>query len=234
MIPKIGLIANIDKDLKLNMYGDYGQAIEISGGLPLVLPFIEDEELIDAFIDACDGFLFTGGADIEPNRYGETQKHTCGEIEFARDKLEVSVIGKALLSNKPIFAICRGLQMINVVMGGTLYQDIPTEFETDISHRQAEDKYEPSHPIFVVKDTPLFRLVNKEVMVGNSFHHQGIKHLAIGLKIMARAKDGMIEAVYAPDKTYLRAYQWHPERLCKDADNKTMFDEFIKACKEKQ
>jgi putative glutamine amidotransferase len=75
MIPKIGLIANIDKDLKLNMYGGYGQAIEISGGLPLVLPFIEDEELIDAFIDACDGFLFTGGADIEPNRYGEMQKH---------------------------------------------------------------------------------------------------------------------------------------------------------------
>ena len=234
MIPKIGLIVNIDNDLKLNMYGDYGRAIEMSGGLPLALPYIEDEELIDAFIEICDGFLFTGGADIDPKYYGETQKDACGEVEFARDKLESIVMRKALLSNKPIFGICRGLQMINVAMGGTLYQDIPTQLETDVLHRQKEDKYEPSHPIFVEKDTPLFHLVNKDVMLGNSFHHQGIKRLAMGLKVMARASDGIIEAVYAPDKTFLRAYQWHPERLYKDSDNKAMFDEFISACKKEQ
>ena len=231
MTPKIGLIANIEKDLRVNMHGAYGLSIEKSGGLPLVLPYIESEEIIDAFVDSCDGFLFTGGADVEPEYYGEEKKDTCGETEPSRDKLEFAVLKKVLEKNKPILGICRGLQLINVAMVGTLYQDIPTERRSDIHHVQTEDKYDPSHPIFVEKDTPLFHIVNKEIITGNSFHHQGIKQLAKELKVMARASDGMIEAVYDPNKKYLYAYQWHPERLYRYDDNKILFDNFINICK---
>ena len=233
MIPKIGLIVSIDNELKLNMYGAYGLAIEQSGGLPLVLPYIENEDVIDAFVDVCDGFLFTGGADIEPKHYGEEKHENCWIVEPARDRLEMAVMRKAMRSDKPIFGICRGMQMLNVVMGGALYQDLPSQVKTEIPHRQSEEKDMPSHPILVGKDTPLFALVGKDVMAGNSFHHQGIKRLADGLKVMGRAEDGMIEAVYDPTKKYLRAYQWHPERLYKDSDNKAVFDDFIKACKKR-
>lgn len=231
MTPKIGLIANIEKDLRVNMHGAYGLSIEKSGGLPLVLPYIESEEIIDAFVDSCDGFLFTGGADVEPEYYGEEKKITCGITQPFRDKLELNVFKKAYESDKPILAICRGAQLVNVALGGTLYQDIPTEYETDILHVQTEDKLIPSHPILVEKDTPLFHLVGKEIMTGNSFHHQAIKTLADGLKVMAKSHDGMIEGVYAPDKKYLRAYQWHPERLYSFDDNKILFDDFINTCK---
>ena len=92
MTPKIGLIANIENDLRVNMHGAYGTSIEKAGGVPLLLPYVESEEIIDAFIDSCDGFLFTGGADIEPQYYGEEKKDTCGETEPSRDKLEFAVL----------------------------------------------------------------------------------------------------------------------------------------------
>ena len=231
MIPKIGLIVNVEQDMRINVHGAYGLSVERSGGVPLVLPYIESEEMIDAFIDLCDGFLFTGGADVEPPYYGEAKKDTCGETEPNRDKLEMAVLNRALEVGKPILGICRGLQIINVAMGGTLYQDIPTEFETELSHRQTEEQNEPSHPIFIEDGTPLHSVVGKSEMIGNSFHHQAIKTLADGLAVSARASDGIIEAVYAPDKKYLRAYQWHPERLYRIEDNKALFDDFINACK---
>ena len=231
MIPKIGLIANIENDQRLNVHGAYGIAIERSGGVPLVLPYIESEAMIDAFVELCDGFLFTGGADVDPCYYGEEKKDTCGETEPNRDKLEMAVLSRAFESGKPIMGICRGLQIINVAMGGKLYQDIPTEFESELLHKQTEGQNEPSHPIFVEEGTPLYSVVGKKEMVGNTFHHQAIKVLSDGLAVSARASDGIIEAVYAPDKKYLRAYQWHPERLYRFEDNKALFDEFINACK---
>jgi putative glutamine amidotransferase len=195
MTPIIGLIANIEKDLRVNMHGAYGLSIEKSGGLPLVLPYIESEEIIDAFVDSCDGFLFTGGADVEPEYYGEEKKDTCGETEPSRDKLEFTVLKKVLAKNKPILGICRGLQLINAAMGGTLYQDIPTECGSDIRHVQTEDKYAPSHPIFVEKDTPLFHLVGKGIMTGNSFHHQAIKTLADDASLREGMKENCLKAV---------------------------------------
>ena len=231
MIPKIGLIASIENNMKLTVYGAYGQAIEKSGGVPLALPYVESEEMIDAFVDLCDGFLFTGGADVDPHYYGEEKKDTCGETEPNRDKLEMAVLKRALEKDKPIFGICRGLQIINVAMGGKLYQDIPTEFESELLHKQTEEPNEPSHPIFVEEGTPLYSVVGKKEITGNTFHHQAIKVLADGLAVSARASDGIIEAVFAPDKKYLRAYQWHPERLYCFEDNRVLFDEFINACK---
>ena len=231
MIPKIGLIGNIENDLHLDIHGAYGRSIECSGALPLVLPYIEDERIIDEFVCLCDGFLFSGGVDLEPSLYGEEKKPTCKTTEPNRDRLELTVFHKVYASGKPILGICRGIQFINAALGGTLYQDIPTEYDTQMHHNQLEGKYDASHPILVDKSSPLFQIVSKETVTGNSFHHQAIKRLSDELCVMARAEDGIIEAVYAPGHPYLFAYQWHPERLYRYADNKALFDDFVKACK---
>ncbi len=228
MIPKIGILAAINNEVTVSMLGAYGSVIEKSGGLPLVLPYVEDEKIIDKFIDTCDGFLFTGGADIEPSLYGENKKTTCGETQPYRDKLEITVLKKAYKKDKPILAICRGEQLVNVALGGTLYQDIKTEYATDILHIQKEERYSPSHEILIENNSPLYTLVKKNFMVGNSFHHQAIKDLGGELEIMARSTDGMIEAVWSSKKRYLRGYQWHPERLFDiDSDNRKIFENFI-------
>lgn len=140
----------------------------------------------------------------------------------------MEVFNKAYKENKPILAICRGVQLFNVALGGTLYQDIPTQYKTEVHHIQGEERFSASHDILIEKHSPLYTLVKKDVMVGNSFHHQAIKNLGSELEIMARATDGMVEAVWSPKKRYLRGYQWHPERLFDiDGDNRKIFEDFI-------
>ena len=228
MNPIIGILAEVDDERLTCVLPTYIHAIEAAGGLPLLLPYVENIETVADFTRRCDGFCFTGGMDVDPARYGEAIKPACGTIQRYRDDLEFRVLGEVLKADKPILAICRGAQLINVAFGGTLYQDLPSEYDTPIPHRQSEGKFEPSHPILVEQGTPLFALVGKTSMTGNSFHHQAIKDLGDGLEIMARAEDGIVEAVWSPKMRYLRAYQWHPERLYDlDADNRSIFENFV-------
>ena len=232
MKPIVGIIAGIDNDLTLGMFGAYGKAIEKSGGVPLVLPYVEGDDAIDTFVNICDGFFFTGGVDISPDRYGEDKQEFCGTIQIYRDELEFRVLERIIKEDKPILAICRGCQLINVALGGTLYQDLPTEYKSSINHRQTEPKHSPSHNVKILHGTPLFELIKKETMVANSFHHQAIKRLGAGLLPMAYADDGIIEAIYYNGEKYIRAYQWHPERLYEsNAHNKLLFDDFINNCR---
>ena len=234
MIPLIGMLGAVDGEKNVSLIYNYVKAIEKSGGLPLLLPFVESDEAIDGFVSRCDGFLFTGGVDIDPCRYGEEKKPTCGDIQSNRDELEFKVFKKAFESGKPILGICRGAQLVNVALGGTLYQDLPTELASDIAHRQKEGILDYSHRINVVKGTPLYALMGEEKIKGNSFHHQAIKMLGDGLKVMAKANDGVVEAVWYEGDRYLRAYQWHPERLYMADDfNKRIFDDFVCSVKEK-
>lgn len=229
MRPIIGILAEIDNEFSTRVQKPYISAIEKSGGLPILLPYVTDDETIESFISICDGFFFTGGADIDPQRYGEKAKATCGEIQVNRDELEFKVFQKVINTSKPIIAICRGAQLVNAALGGTLYQDIPSEIDTQILHRQIEPKFSPSHDVQVIANTPLYEIVGTDRIKGNSFHHQAIKTLGYGLEIMAVADDGIIEAVYSKGKQYLRAYQWHPERLREsDKHNRLIFDDFLK------
>ncbi|MBQ8310715.1 MAG: gamma-glutamyl-gamma-aminobutyrate hydrolase family protein [Clostridia bacterium] len=231
MRPIIGVFAEVDLEQNTKVQNTYIRAIEESGGIPILLPYVKDRDTMERFVNLCDGFFFTGGADIEPQRYGEQSKNTCGEIQYARDELEFAVFQIVNSTLKPIIAICRGAQLINVAFGGTLYQDILSETNTRISHRQIEPKNSPSHDVQILKNTPLFDLMKKTVMSANSFHHQAIKKLGEGLEIMAVSDDGIVEAVYLPGERYVRAYQWHPERLYEiDIYNRLIFDDFIKAC----
>ena len=231
MTPIIGILAEVDNDFNTRVQPPYVKAIELAGGLPVLLPYVEDSKVIEQFVELCDGFFFTGGADVDPKRYGEQPKATCGDIQYNRDTLEFKVLEKVMNTSKPILAICRGAQLVNVALGGTLYQDIPSEIDTQIAHRQNEPKFSPSHDVTVIENTPLYTLVGTQMIHANSFHHQSVKALGKGLEIMALADDGVVEAAYLSGERYLRAYQWHPERLCEsDKHNRLIFDDFIKAC----
>lgn len=232
MKPIIGILAEVDADFNTRVQPPYIKAIELAGGLPVLLPYVEDSKVIEQFVELCDGFFFTGGADVDPRRYGEQPKATCGDIQYNRDTLEFKVLEKVMNTSKPILAICRGAQLVNVALGGTLYQDIPSEIDTQIAHRQSEPKFSPSHDVTVIENTPLYTLVGAKRIRANSFHHQSVKSLGKGLEIMSLADDGVVEAAYLLGERYLRAYQWHPERLCEsDKHNRLIFEDFIKACK---
>ncbi len=232
MHPIIGIVASAKDVGDVSAPTTYTAAIEAAGGVPVILPCGENFDMYEHFVDLCDGFMFTGGCDIRPSRYGEEPLPECGSIQDHRDIIELAFFEKAIKTDKPIIAICRGIQLVNVALGGTLFQDIPSQFQTDILHKQTQERFEPSHSVQVLESTPLYAMTNgKATMMANSFHHQAIKDLGRGLAVMARAEDGIIEAVFMPEKPYVRAYQWHPERLWQiDANNRAIFTEFVKAC----
>lgn len=232
MRPIIGVLAEIDDECNTKVQNPYIHAIENSGGTPILLPYIGDGRAIEHLVDICDGFFFTGGADIDPKRYGEESRENIGNIQAHRDEFEFRVFQRVIKTSKPILAICRGAQLINIALGGTLYQDIPSEIQTTISHRQSEPKFSPSHDVKIMRNTPLYEMMGTEQIKANSFHHQAVKALGKGLEIMAIAEDGIIEAFYLVGQRYVRAYQWHPERLFDiDGHNHMLFEDFIHACK---
>ena len=211
----------------------YVHALERAGALPYPLPCLASDDNLARVVEMCDGFLFSGGGDVHPHRYGEEIKPTCGEITEARDELEMRLFQLAYASGKPILGICRGAQLVNVALGGTLHQDIPTEVETTLAHRQSEPKFAMSHEVRIVANTPLHALTGgAQRLRVNSFHHQSVKDAAPGLVPMAYADDGVLEAAYLSGTRYLRIYQWHPERLVEACPhNSAIFDEFIAACR---
>ncbi len=232
--PIIGVTGAIDDEHFLTLFGTYTDAIIKAGGTPIVLAATTDSAVLDRYVSLCDGFLFSGGKDVDPRYYGEEKKEACGEIQAFRDEMELALLSRVLKTSKPLFCICRGAQVVNVVLGGTLYQDVPTEYKTEIAHRQEGGWFDLSHDVIVAKDSPLYALIGKERVRGNSFHHQAIKTLGKGLAVMATADDGIIEGVYGTGERYLRAFQWHPERLYdRDGDTRTIFSDFIAHCKEK-
>ena len=224
----IGILPNINDEGILSLDRAYIQAIEQVGGIPIILPYVDSADSLYQMIDCLDGVVLTGGGDSAPSYYGEATHPKTEKPCGLRDRLDFACFEYAFKRKKPILAICRGMQLANVALGGTLYQDLPSQFESNLSHKQTEGKFEPSHSVFVKEGTPLVRIARKESMAANSFHHQAIKDLADGLAVMGTSEDGLIEAVYWTGEQYFRGYQWHPERLCAtDVANENIFAEFI-------
>ena len=209
--PIIGVTPSVDEEKnRCVVQPGYLESIDRAGGLGLMLPLTDRDEDIRQFVELCDGFLFVGGPDIEPWRYGQELLPECGAQNVRRDAMEWKLTQAVLAADKPLLGVCRGIQVLNTVLGGTLYQDIPSQYETELSHQMPEPPYNRvSHPIRVVAGTPLAELP----FAGgcNSRHHQAILELAPGLEIMAYASDGIIEAVRMPEKKFVWAVQWHPE-----------------------
>ncbi|MBQ7337937.1 MAG: gamma-glutamyl-gamma-aminobutyrate hydrolase family protein [Clostridia bacterium] len=231
MHPIICLTPDVDAERDTTVNFTYVHALTETGAIPYPLPYLDSEAALEALCALCDGFVFSGGVDVHPRYYGEDVKPTCGNINEARDTLELRLFAAAYATGKPILGICRGAQLVNVALGGTLHQDLPSEIDTTIAHRQTEPKFAASHHVSVLADTPLHVLTGVDRIRVNSFHHQAIRTLGRGLCPMALADDGVIEAAYLPGERYLRVYQWHPERLVASCPhNRAIFDDFVAAC----
>lgn len=232
MKPIIGVLPLVDENLKSYwMLPGYFKGIEITGGIPVMLPLNNDEDCINQMIELCDGFLFTGGHDISPSLYGETVMNSSVVCCTERDTMETILFKKAVALDKPILGICRGIQFINAVLGGTLYQDIPAQYPTIVEHHQSPPYNIPVHSVEILEDSPLYNLLKIKTMRVNSYHHQAIKRLAPSLKTAAVSEDGLIEAVYMPEKRFVWGVQFHPEfSFEKDINNRKIFECFISSC----
>jgi putative glutamine amidotransferase len=257
MRPLIGVTPLWDEERQsVWMLPDYLEGIQQAGGVPVVLPFDSSPAAIEEMVERFDGFLFTGGPDVSPALYGLDDMG--GKIKTCprRDELEVPLLKKAVAAGKPIFGICRGLQLINAVLGGTLYRDLPSEHPSEIVHRQAKPYGRDTHTVFL--QGPLRELLADltgltdltglpasgaaataaaeaaaapAVLPVNTLHHQAVRELAPGLEPMAVTPDGLIEAFYAPEARFLWAVQWHPEYLFRnDAASRRLFKRFVDAC----
>ncbi len=233
MKPIIGLFVSVDNEKNTTATNSYADAVTCFGGIAIVLPYTNSKSVINSYAKLCNGFIFCGGNDVEPSRYGEEIINDTVKTEIYRDEFEFTALDVILPTNKPIIGICRGCQIINVALKGSLYQDIKTQIKTEIFHSQKESKNEYSHYVNAIKNTPLYDMISEnEKFLGNSFHHQAIKKLGNNLKVMAVADDGLIEGAYFDGDRYLMLYQWHPERLFyKDKLSAQIFQNFISACK---
>jgi putative glutamine amidotransferase len=231
--PMIGVLPLYDEEKESYwMLPGYMKGIEDAGGIPVMLPLTADEDIIRILAITFDGFLFTGGQDVNPELYGEGKMEVCGEPCHERDLMEAALFKHAVELDKPLLGICRGLQLFNVMLGGTLYQDIPSQLiDSTIQHTQGSPYSEPVHDVYIAQDSLLYQLLGTESLKVNSLHHQGIKDLSEQLVPAARAEDGLIEAVVMPNKKFTVAVQWHPEFNYQIDDfNFKLFLEFINAC----
>ena len=211
---------------------DYLNAIMRAGAVPVLLPMTEDDKAQTALLSRLDGLLLSGGADVAPALYGEETLPCCGEILPIRDSFEIGIFQKALKASLPVLGICRGIQVINVALGGTLYQDIETQLKGAIKHPCYDTPRDKVHEVTVTEDSLLYRASGLTRFGVNSRHHQGIKQLGKGLVATAYSGDGLIEAVDYPQARYVTAVQWHPESLSdRYPEAQTIFNAFVEACK---
>jgi putative glutamine amidotransferase len=230
MAPVIGVTATLKEDGEAPAPGevsrplgeyvradlDYVEGVAECGGMPVVLPPVAGTRNVEALVGSLDGLLLSGGSDLDPRYYGEEWIPEMGETIPERDEFEVPLVSAALRRGIPVFGICRGLQVLNVALGGTLYQDIAAQLGSDaLAHRQTVVKTEPAHTIEVRGGSWVGEAMETEVARVNSYHHQSVKDLADGLVVSATSPDGVIEAVESRDfnDQWLFGVQWHAEAM---------------------
>lgn len=191
-----------------NINEAYSSAIIKCGGIPLVIPYCEPT-FTDNMLEGFDGLMLIGGGDISPIMYGEENRNSKNTNEEL-DRFHMALVTSARKKGIPILGICRGLQVLNIAYGGTLYQDIEKEKEHSINHRRIESPYEATHEVELVEGTKLYSILKKKHIGVNSLHHQGVNTLGFGLKAAAYAPDGLIEAFEGEN---VFAVQWHPEAI---------------------
>lgn len=215
MLPVIGITASVSDDcLSFQQKRMYCEAISACGALPLILPPQEDVSRAGQVLSLLDGLLLAGGDDIAPAYYGEETQPECGLITPIRDTWELPLCREALHHSLPLLGICRGMQVLNVALGGSLYQDLPSQRpDSPIRHQQPEAPETPTHLVRIDSQSHLAQIIGASPLMTNSHHHQAVKQLARGLMATAWAQDGVVEGVEKADEPFCVAVQWHPERL---------------------
>jgi len=212
---------------------DYVSAVLAAGGLPMPMALHDvaaHPGSVAEQLAHCDGLLLSGGVDISPAAYGEQPHPQLAATTPDRDAHELALLAEARRRGLPILAICRGIQLVNVAYGGTLYQDIPSQLPDAIQHAQRSARHLPSHSVTVSEGSRLYGMVGGAIEV-TSFHHQAVKDLGAGLEVTATSPDGVVEAVEASDHPWLVAVQWHPEMSAvSDAASRAVFEAFVARC----
>jgi putative glutamine amidotransferase len=185
-----------------------------AGGLPFVLPYTDDPTAVEAYLDRLSGVIITGGAfDIPPEAYGETAREGMGPTKEGRTAFETGLMRAALKRNMPVLGICGGMQLLNVVLGGTLHQDISREVPEAREHEQKHDRTQPQHPVDVREGSLLAEAVGKGQLMVNSTHHQAVKKLGNQVVSSATSPDGITEAIESSAHVFALGVQWHPEYM---------------------
>jgi putative glutamine amidotransferase len=212
------------------VHHDYHKSVAANGGIPIILPYINEEIALET-LPLCDGIILSGGEDVDPQFYGEDPHPQLGPTIPERDIAEIVIAKYALENNIPLLAICRGIQILNVALGGTLIQDIPCQVNEPIQHSQIVNRSRDTHWVNIENDSKLFQLLGSERVRVNSLHHQSIGRIASELRVVARSSDGVVEAVeYVYPSTFTIGVQWHPESMAStNAQMNNLFAEFIKS-----
>lgn len=233
MKPIIGVMPLWDDEKdSIWMLPGYMDGIRQAGGTPIIFPFSDDADEISGLVKLCDGILFTGGHDVSPGLYREEALPGLISCCEKRDAMERIVLRAAMELGKSILGICRGIQFINAALGGSLYQDLPSQHPSCVQHHQRAPYDVPVHNVEIEENTPLSDCLKVDHLAVNSCHHQAVKTLAPGLERMATSPDGLTEALYMPAKKFLWAVQWHPEFSYRvDANSRKIFKAFVDAAR---
>jgi len=233
--PVIGINSNISggegETPSIVTRANYVEAVVATGGTPIVLPPIADAAAVARHAAVCDGFIFMGGPDIDPARYGAHPHPTTVRLPERREIYDFLLIEEVLRLQKPFLAICLGCQEVNVALGGTLIQDIASETPSPVRHSWKQSPYTARHPVVIEPDSNLARLLGCERVETNSAHHQAIRDLGRGLRVAARSEaDGLVEAVELEHyPTMGLAVQWHPEYLTAERAHRALFEALVEA-----
>jgi putative glutamine amidotransferase len=214
------------------LLSDYSQAILQAGGAAVIVPVAQDRGSLATILDRVQGLVLSGGPDLHPRCYGEEPLGGLGEVDAALDEMELSIAQLALEKDLPLLGICRGIQVLNVALGGTLYQDIPSQVPAGICHTPHADKAVNTHTVQVEPGSMLNRILGEPEIWVNSQHHQALKAVARGLAVTARARDGIVEAVELPGRGFVAGVQWHPEGTWReDPFSQKLFGAFVNAAR---
>ncbi len=231
MKPIIGINCDYEEEGKQPYsftYRNYIDAILAAHGIPLLLPILKDKNDVKLTVERIDGLLLTGGNDVPPQRYGEERHEKTVCVPPDKDISDNLLVSIAMQMKKPILAICYGTQLVNVVLGGTLVQDIPSEGISSIIHKDSQNS-QYCHTVTVEKNTLLYKITRTDCIETNSIHHQAIKRLGKGLKVTAHTSDGIVEAVELGDYPFFIGLQWHPERMIGHPCHAALFDGLVHA-----
>ena len=208
----------------------YSQAVLHCGGAPVLVPISQNKNSLQAICSSLDGVILSGGPDINPRFYRSEPHNGLKDVDEAQDEMEIALTRHALAADMPILGICRGLQLLNVAMGGNLYQDIPQQVAGAINHSPRADRSIVTHNVQIESGTRLHGILKRRSLWVNSKHHQAVKEPASGLVVSAVASDGIVEALEDPRRPFVLAIQWHPEGLWhKDLSAKRLFKALIAA-----
>ena len=242
--PIIGITCYLDYDDPKRKYPfvfafdyvkrQYYLAIQDMGGVPVILPNVENMNLVDYYIKTLDGLLLGGGGDVHPSFFHERKKANNLSIKIERDRFEIALARKAVRKKLPILGICRGPQVINIVLGGTIFQDLSLRKEKTLNHKPEKViRFKRKHKVKIKEDSRLYSIVKKKEILVNTSHHQVIKDVAPGLKASAWSEDGVIEALEGKTKDFLISVQWHPEAMIKHPSSRALFKAFVKECRKR-